>query len=355
MGDDEGRLWSAVAECVASIAHLEKQWDSEKLSMKLREYFKKGVKHLRFGGKSWDELINDYTDSVFDSIFMALGDRSWLPQADFLFCVDAGIKDLFPPQTMARVPQQVFEQCVLKATDRSFDEQRYWTYRWDTVQRVVQGKTTQKRVREALDVARQEAVEAESGQLQGFLAIWIAATTRILAGSTPQGDPRSCLEEEKASELFHALVQDGSLPMQLVAAEGLPPQGWPAVDATVTETYWGYATEEEHGKAQQGRRTGKGGSSYAAGTAGSYGSCGCGSGCGSKGGYKSCGKGGRWQLLQMQRQQGGHGNDCSEEKASGKGVGKGVAPWMAQTEEVCFKGSADSDEQPLAKRWKGGR
>jgi hypothetical protein len=38
-------------------------------------------------------IVSVCASQVFSGIFSALGDRDWLAQADFLFCVDAGIKD----------------------------------------------------------------------------------------------------------------------------------------------------------------------------------------------------------------------------------------------------------------------
>lgn len=260
MGDGE-LLWSAVSEAVAPIAHLETQWDSDKLEKKIRDYFKKAAKGLQYTGKAWDVLINEYADAVFSSIFCGLGDRGWLPQADFLLCVDAGIKDLFPPRLFAGVPQQVFEQTVLHAADRAFDEQRYWTFRWETIQRIVVGKGTQKKVREALDTARQHTVEEDQQKVQDFIASWVVHFVVILNKST-QGDPGSCLPESTAIELFQALVQEGGLPLKLVSEEGIPPPGWPAVGNMVRQAYADHGGEAEStafagGKAAGGKAKGK--------------------------------------------------------------------------------------------------
>mmetsp|Transcript_143662 Transcript_143662/g.374181 ORF Transcript_143662/g.374181 Transcript_143662/m.374181 type:complete len:305 (+) Transcript_143662:56-970(+) len=257
MGDGD-LLWHAVSEAVRPIAHLEVQYESDKLEKKIRDYFKKGAKGISFHSKPWDQLINDYADAVFSSIFAGLGDREWLPQADFLFCVDAGVKEHFPGHLLSRVPQQAFEQCVLQATDRAFDEQRYWTYRWDTIQKVITGKMTQKKVREALDAARAETVQAGMENVGAFVSAWIAATVRLLATAT-QGDPRGCIEEQTACALFHALIQEGALPIQLVNEEGLPPVGWPGVDSMVTQAYSEFgAGEHEAATPCKGRGNGKG-------------------------------------------------------------------------------------------------
>merc|ERR1712050_283199 len=70
----------------------------------------------------------------------------------------------------------------------------------------------------------------------GFVSMWIVSTIRLLATAT-QGDPRGCIEEKTACELFHALVQEGALPIQLVNEEGIPPPGWSGVDSMVMQAY----------------------------------------------------------------------------------------------------------------------
>jgi len=324
MNEDDELLWNAVAEAVQPIAHLESQWDPDKLAKKLREYFKKAAKQLQFARKPWDHLINEYADTVFSSIFSGLGDRDWLAQADFLLCVDAGIKDLFPARIFTGVPQQVFESVVLQATDRAFDEQRYWTLRWEPVQRVVAGKLTSKRVREILDTTRAETVQAELEGVEAFLGGWIDRFTAALAKHT-QGDPGSYLDEATAVELFRALVQEGALPWKLVSVEGVPPPDWSGIPTMVQKAYSDHA-----GIGASDPSTGA--NSVAVGAN----SCGCG-----KLGGKAKGKFAMGKLP----------------------MGKGVFPWPqgfgwmggpALQEWPEWPEEAAGVQEPPAKRWKGG-
>merc|ERR1712008_482293 len=75
-----------------------------------------GTKGLQFSGKRWDLLMGEYADAVYSSLFCGLGDRSWLNQADFLLCVDAGVKDFFPTHLFQNVPQQLFENTAAAKT-----------------------------------------------------------------------------------------------------------------------------------------------------------------------------------------------------------------------------------------------
>jgi len=241
MGDEE-LLWTAVSEAVAPVAHLETQYEREQLEKRIRDYFKKGVKGLDFAGKPWDLLIHEYADRVYSSLFCGLGDRSWLSLADFLLCADAAVKDLFPPHLFVNVPQQVFESTVLAASDRAFDEQRFWSFSWKPIQRTIIGKGTQKKIREALGTSRPRVIKEDIEQIEYFVNVWVRQFVEILAATT-QGDPASCLNLETAVELFQGFVQEGGLPLKMTIGTSVPPPGWPVVKNFMTQAFaqYGYA------------------------------------------------------------------------------------------------------------------
>jgi len=181
-------------------------------------------------------LIHEYADNVYSSLFCGLGDRNWLSQADFLLCVDAGVKDLFPSHLFMNVPQQVFETTVLAASDRAFDEQRFLSFRWDTIQQIIVGKGTQKKIREALDTSRQRVIKEDIEQIEHFVRVWVSHFVKILAATT-QGDPTSLVELDTVVELFQVLVQEGGLPLKMTVESGVPPPGWPVVKDLMTQAF----------------------------------------------------------------------------------------------------------------------
>lgn len=251
-------LWNAVSEAVAPIAHLEKEHDTNKLEKKIRDYFSKGVKGLEFHSKDWATLINDYADKVFSSLFCGLGDREWLNQADFLMCVDAGVKEYFPAHVLASVPQQAFEQAVLAAADRAYDEQRFWTFRWETVQRCCQGKLTQKKVREALDTGRAEAYQLaiglpEGGQAQQFLTTFIVRTLEEFMKAVGDVNNLPC---DAAVELFSQLIDEGAFPLWLTQSEGTPTRE-DGVVAQLVQDFYAQNGAASGGCAMKGKGKGK--------------------------------------------------------------------------------------------------
>jgi hypothetical protein len=356
MGDGE-LLWNAVTEAVNPIAHLEKQYEQNKLEKKIRDYFKKGAKGLDFSGKRWDLLVNEYADNVYSSLFAGLGDRNWLDQADFLLCVDAGVKDLFPSHLFLNVPQPRFESTVLEASDRACDEQRFDYFRWETIQRILVGKVTQKKVREAVDASRQKAVQDDMEEREGieeiecFVSTWVCNFVKILAQST-QGDPAGCVDLETAVELFQALIQERGLPLRMTMEAGAPPPGWPVVANLMTKAFAQYGDAPCDG------------AHWAAGTAGSS--------------VLTTGlapvrptsstPSSSWCADTGSEPDGSRGRNGGETSKGSKGFptrtqdawlqGGGDSPYLAGiphdwSQGSSWEGGNDSAEEPPAKRWKG--
>merc|ERR1712232_562173 len=131
----------------------EHEWDQNKLEKTLRGHFNKAAKNLAFGNSELWELINTYADNCFGSVFASLGDREWLStgQADFILVLDAGIKDHFPAELLGQCPRLEFEQMVLAAHDRAFEEQRFGPILTEAMSGVVQGKKTMSKVWNAME------------------------------------------------------------------------------------------------------------------------------------------------------------------------------------------------------------
>lgn len=234
---DGDNLWTAVNEAVASIMEMEKEWEQNKLEKKLREYFNKAAKNLSFGNRPLMDVINDYADNVFSSLFAGLGDREWLNtgQADFILVMDAGIKDNFPKHMVSKIPQAEFEQMVLAAHDRAFEEQRFGPLLTEAMTGIVQGPKTKRRVWNAVEQGRKDAA-SDSVNYEDFTAHWINRTIELLSEAM-YGEPEACLDAESAVKLFRALVTGGALPLAMTQETGLPAEDWPLVEEAVTTAY----------------------------------------------------------------------------------------------------------------------
>jgi ActR/RegA family two-component response regulator len=236
MADDGyGFIWNAVSEAVESIIHLEVECDRNKLEKRIRDHFSKAAKGLSFNRK-FEDVVNDYADQAFGGLFVGLGDRDWLVQADFLLVLDAAVKDYFPKNMIQRIPQLKFEQTILAAHDRAFDEQRYTQASWAIVSDHVQGKKTQKSVREAIDESRQEVVLQGFGSAAEFIEYWITGAITRLAHKG-DGDPSFVLPMDSAVQIFDNMMQTGGLPQSYVEAEGQPQAGDPFIAQVVEAAY----------------------------------------------------------------------------------------------------------------------
>jgi len=305
-GNDE-QLWNAISEAVAAIIHLEKELDSTKVEKKIRDYFNKAAKQMTFHAhRSLPELIDEYADNAFSSLFCGLGERDWLysGQADLLLVVDAGVKANFPPQLVAQVNQAEFEQLVLASHDRAFEEQRYFPILTTAVQAAVQGPKIRKRVYNSAEQGRKEAasgmgVACGSGdpsleKIEDFASRWIDRTICVLAEGLG-GDPEGTLDMASACSFFHQMMEAGALPLALTQECGPPPPRWPIVDMAVQQAYTTYTQEwiDTKGKAAKVAAPaaamggppqawpsvfGKGKGPYAAAVAGPYAAVGKGAG-----------------------------------------------------------------------------
>lgn len=246
--EPEELIWAAVTEALQPVMHHEWATDQPKLEKKIRDYFRKGAKNLAFGAKPWYETVDEYADIVFSAIFSGLGEKEWLAEADFLLCLDAGIKDTFPQQILQRVPQNEFERVVLAAHDRAFEEQRILPLLWEAVQGSVEGPKGKKKVYNAVEAAWKECKPSGSpNEAQDFVWQWIDKTIGLLAEVT-QGEPQWTLEPQAGEHLFHSIIAAGCLPMALVQAYGQPPAGWPFIGHCIRGAYQAHTVHQPSAK-----------------------------------------------------------------------------------------------------------
>eukprot|EP00408_Alexandrium_pacificum_P014408 CAMPEP_0171223584 /NCGR_PEP_ID=MMETSP0790-20130122/35855_1 /TAXON_ID=2925 /ORGANISM="Alexandrium catenella, Strain OF101" /LENGTH=410 /DNA_ID=CAMNT_0011689567 /DNA_START=1 /DNA_END=1230 /DNA_ORIENTATION=+ len=236
-------VWKAVSELVISIEHLEQEYEASKLEKKIREYFKKSAKNLEFYRKTWSELINDYADAVYEMLFQGLCGRPWLMQgeADLLMVLDAGVKEHFPPAILSGVQRSAFEQTVLAAHDRAFEEQRYLPILDEVSRRCVEGQKIRKKLNAAGEAGRREAADYGvdpngSDEIEEFVVRWINSTLGRLAKET-NGEIDWILTEDAAVQFFTSLMEADAVPMALTKAHAPPRHGWVFIHGAVAKAY----------------------------------------------------------------------------------------------------------------------
>lgn len=259
--ENEELIWNAVDEAVKPILRFERELDENKLQKRIRDCFRKGAKGMSYHGKPWYDLINEYADICFSGIFSSLGEKEWLAQCDFLLCLDAGVKDSFPKNVLARVPQKEFEQVVLAAHDRAHEEQRVSPILWEVVHSSIDGPKGKKKVYNAVEEAWKEAFSASGPNMdvQGFVGAFIDGTIGRIAGVS-QGEPGWVMEPQLGMTVFDELLQAGAMPYALVEAHGAPPAGWPFIAFCIEQAYGMHTVVESEAPTGKGKlKGGKGG------------------------------------------------------------------------------------------------
>eukprot|EP00927_Polykrikos_kofoidii_P040854 TRINITY_DN3484_c0_g1_i1.p1 TRINITY_DN3484_c0_g1~~TRINITY_DN3484_c0_g1_i1.p1 ORF type:complete len:395 (-),score=71.35 TRINITY_DN3484_c0_g1_i1:95-1279(-) len=240
-GDD--LLHSAISNSLAPVMNLEKEWDIGKLSTRIRQYTKNAAKTLEFKKKSWGDLVNEYADCFFSSIFQALNDREWLLKIDLVEVIDAGVKATFPREVFDPVRRDDFERVVLDAHDRAFEEQRFAPMLWEAILNFSFDRKARNRVYEAFEAGRKEAALSSTGEVVDFMRWFILKSFEHLRrSSAAQGGVETALPASTCAELVHALLKAGALPLPLSDKFGHPPPGWPFVDDVVKDVYAGRNT-----------------------------------------------------------------------------------------------------------------
>jgi len=254
-------LVTVIPEAVASMSHLETEWDTEKLEIKLREYFRKGTKNMEFVGRGMEACINEYADNVMASLFAGLGDREWLVsgQVDFLVVFDAAVKDLFPGKKMRYVKQTDFETWCLMAYSRAFDEQRIFPLLSEIIPTVISGPKLKRKVWTAVEEGRKHAVNMWPPNAEDFAKEWINKAVKLIAEES-QGNPALTLETPGFIQLFLSLLNANALPMtykehpvplevvgpvvtEAYAANTIPDECMP-IPSKKTRLQWGLGDEE---------------------------------------------------------------------------------------------------------------
>ncbi|CAE8617918.1 unnamed protein product, partial [Polarella glacialis] len=140
------------------------------------------------------------------------------------------------------VPAPSFERCVLQAHDRAFEEQRFAPMLWEVLFTKLPDKSTKNRVYNAVEAARKEA--AISGTSNGgnpveeFTSAWLGFSIQKLRAECG-AMLESVLPPHVAAEIFHGLIQAGSLPVGLTTEYGPPPDGWAHVELALQDAYSG--------------------------------------------------------------------------------------------------------------------
>lgn len=220
-------LTSAAQIALQPIVHMEQQWPPHELLKRVCKYFQNALKTIDFKSP-WQESVDLYCDYLFASVFQALYERPWVSEVNWTPVVQAAVKELFPPEALANIPEEVLDVGVVSSAERAFEECRLTTLVWEALRIVADGKATQTKISKALEAGRKEAWENARTTGEEYLQTWIAGTIRHLGGAC-QGQPVYTLPQQGAAQLFCCLVAGGGLPKTGDIAMEPERDDWPAI------------------------------------------------------------------------------------------------------------------------------
>lgn len=328
---EEDACYSLTEQAINRVMHMEREWDSEKLQKKIMEYIRKAGKNSGGSTKTWQQVVTNFSNKFFEVFSTALGDRPWMEHADFAPVIASGIKAYCAPGLVTHVPPDEYMQAVLEACSMAHDTCRYYSNAWAPIKELVPNKVAQKKVREAVDAARETVVKQKPGNVDVFITSWIQLATELLAKSSHMSNPKCSLKESEATRLFGELVHAGcGVPMWLEKSYGgKPPAGCQEVINAVALAYANYP-EPPPPRMDKGKDGGK--------CKGGFGGKGFGDACWGGGkGFGDAGWGGGkggddWGMManmmaSMFGDSFGKGGDSFGDAWGGKGKGKGWSPY----------------------------
>lgn len=249
---------TAVQEAMKPVSKWEKQWDSWKLETRMTQYFRNGIKEVEFGERPWDDLVYQYADQVFQTIFNALQDRSWLRQVDFMPVLRSSVRELFPATELAEVPKEEFEKVLLCAHDQAYEEIRFGFILHELISEKVKEKKLRSRLYSVFEAGRRDAVmmdlTASTKPAEDFAWHWIVSSIEYLR-SESGGWPEQLFQQSQAIWLFQTLISSGVFPASITPGAGQLPAGWPVVAAAVKAGYAGSGKRKVEAKSEVSKLT----------------------------------------------------------------------------------------------------
>ena len=261
----EDQLWenacelvgSAVTDVIATqIQSMEKELDNDKLNTKLYGFLMKANKTAGASLTAWQTMVEDFVNKFYSLLYQGMSGRVWLERADFSLVCAISIK-AWKAEIINAVPQDDYMQHVGTICALAHDNARYYSHAWAIVTKVIDSKVNQKRVRDAVDKAREDAVKTQPANIDAFLPQWIMAAIEALAKESPAKNPKISLPKEKALELFNKLIQEGAgIPLWLESCK--PSLSAPEVVQAIDTAYEKYPEPRDRNAPYKGKDKGDG-------------------------------------------------------------------------------------------------
>lgn len=212
-------LIEAVKQTIGPIAHMDKQYSGEQIQKMVLDYAGRAAKR-KASVKAWTEVASDFTYSFFESLWKVFGESAWLDQVDFTWVVATAFRNFLSRPEIMTIPDEEFNQVFMKETALGLDCSRYYSWAAYVLKKIITGKASQKKVRDAVDNSREELLKQSIDTADAFVTAWITGTVKALGK-----DIGNVLPKATALNLFQSLVKEGGgIPLWLMNAANTSPE-----------------------------------------------------------------------------------------------------------------------------------
>jgi hypothetical protein len=236
---EEEMMFVQIEDVIKSVAHLETEWDPDEFNKKIGGWLRKSGKAAV--GSNWQLLVDTFVEKFYTLIGTTCYDRKWLEIADWALPVASAVKayGMEPHQAASAQPDEYFGY-VSQRCGMGQDQCRYDANAHDIVKSVIPNKVAQKKVRDAVDTAREAVVKQMQPNPEAFITAWVQEATQLLAKESFRNNPTASMVKGDAERLYEELVQNCGVPMWLEAISGKLPRGNTAVKEAVALAYQGH-------------------------------------------------------------------------------------------------------------------
>lgn len=234
---DHAMVKIAIADIVQKIGRRESEYNAEQMTEKIWNFAWKAKKPLNFENTStpWKELVTEFANKFFASMWAAFGDRKWMEDVEFTHLVCVAVQSYFPKEVNEKVPAMEFAQVLIDVPEYANDYNRFHWHAQDIVKEHVQTKQKSKRVLQALGDAREDVLKLGVMDVATFLRSW---TQGSLSKLTSEGHPSKTLPIEQALPLFDAFANSVGVPQAILKiVDDKPRPGGSDTIAAVREAY----------------------------------------------------------------------------------------------------------------------
>jgi len=261
----EMMLHEAIKQTIGPVAHMDKQYSGDQIQKMVLDYAGRAAKR-KASVKAWQEVASDFTYSFFESLWKVFGESQWLDQVDFTWVVGAAFRAFLNRPEIATISDEDFNAVFFKETAMGLDCSRYYSWGAYVLKKIITGKASQKKVRDALDNSREELLKQNMETADAFVTAWITGTVTALGK-----DIGNVLPKSTAINLFESFVKEGGgIPLWLMNAPNTSPECKSVlneVQTTLTTLYASIPGADDGGMGGWGKASSKGCGAFGGGAA----------------------------------------------------------------------------------------